>query len=63
MIGDFKASEYGKSKTTDVEGTGNVGYQRLEPVFDYIDKLKDEYIIVENMLDGKYKKDIIKLMF
>lgn len=39
------------------------GKQRLEPVFDYIVELNNEYVIVENILDGVYKKGIIKLMF
>ncbi len=40
---------------------GLKGDQRLEPVFDYVDGIHDEYVIVENLVNDDYKFGLIKL--
>lgn len=40
---------------------GIKGNQRLEPVFDYIYGIKGNILIVEKIIDGEYKKGIIRL--
>lgn len=40
---------------------GLTGNQRLEPIFDYIDGIYGDYVIVECIVDGEYKKGLIKI--
>lgn len=37
------------------------GNQRLEPIFDYIDSIYGDYVVVEKIIDGEYKKGVIKI--
>ncbi len=41
---------------------GLYGNQRLEPAFDYIYSLHGDYAVVEVIIDGEYKKGIIKVI-
>ncbi len=38
------------------------GEERLEPVFDYVEGIHGKYVMVLNLLDGRYKKGIIEMM-
>ena len=40
---------------------GLKGDQRLEPVFDYVYGIHDEYVIVKNLVHDDYKFGLIKL--
>lgn len=42
--------------------TGLNGEQRVEPIFDYVDTISGKYVLVSNLIDGKYKKGIIELI-
>lgn len=35
---------------------GLAGNQRLEPIFDYISGIYGDYVVVESIVDGEYKK-------
>jgi len=37
------------------------GNQRLEPVFDYVNGIYGDYVFVENMVNGEYRKGLIKI--
>lgn len=37
------------------------GDRRLEPVFDYVGEINGSYVIVENVIDGVYKKGVIEI--
>lgn len=41
---------------------GMHGEERLKPVFDYVEGIHGKYVIVLNLLDGRYKKGIIEIV-
>ena len=51
---EMKVRKYGLVSTN--------GTARLGPVFDYVDKIcNDDYVLIENYVDGKLRKGIIKI--
>jgi hypothetical protein len=40
---------------------GLKGNQRIEPIFDYVNGLYGDFVVVENVIDGEYRTGILKL--
>lgn len=40
---------------------GLTGNKRLEPIFDYVGNIYGDYVIVESIVDGEYKKGLIRI--
>ncbi len=41
---------------------GMDGRERLEPIFDYVHGIEDNYVLVSNIVDGQWRYGVIKIV-
>lgn len=38
------------------------GRERMEPIFDYVHGIEDNYVLVSNIVDGQWRYGVIKIV-